>query len=947
MLQPGQSMEMFVPVDVAANASGSVVNQVSVSGGGAPSVSTSETTRIGATPPGFGLQSFDGSVLGADGLPDAQAGSHPYSMTIDLNLNTLRLTRVFGRLDPAGNPKRLTVNLPAGMVANPTATLTRCTEAQLESDRGGDELTNGCPDSSAVGTIRTTLGDVGFLNGAPVPLFNMVPPPGVPAELAFDVGNAGLYVHLFGGVRTGGDYGLSATANDILREGALLGARVELWGYPSDPSHDAVRGRCVSGSYFGPRPCSAPSSGKPFLTLPSACSGPLTTSLSANSWQEPGNFISDSFASHDLSGAPLGVTGCSLLDFSPSLSVQPDTAVAGSPSGLDVDLRVPQSESPEGLAEANLKKTVVTLPAGMVVSPSAANGLGACTPQEIGLSNADYPSCPDSSKVGSAEVFTPLLEHPLQGAVYVAQQAQNPFGSLLALYLVVEADGAIVKLAGEVSLDPVTGQVTATFDNNPQLPFSDLKLMFFGGPRAPLVTPAGCGSYTTSSRLTPWSSETPVEPNSTFQIAEGCGAQGFSPSFVAGTSNNQAGGFSSFGVTFSRQDGEQGLGGVTVQTPAGLLGVLKGVERCGEPQASQGTCGAGSLIGHTTAVAGPGADPVVVGGGQVFLTGPYKGAPFGLSVVVPAVAGPFNLGTVVVRAAVSVDPHTAQITVVSDPLPRILQGVPLQIRTVNVSIDRQGFMFNPTDCEPLSVGGTLTSTQGAAVGVSSRFQAANCAALAFKPSFTVSSLANTSKKNGASLDVKVGYPSGAQANIRSVAVTLPKQLPSRLSTIQQACPEVVFAANPASCPAGSNIGSATALTPVLASALVGPAYLVSHGGAAFPDVVVVLQGEGITLDLVGSVDIKKGITSSTFASVPDAPISSFELSLPEGPHSGLAAVVPAEAKGSLCGQSLVMPTTLTGQNGAVVKQDTRIKVTGCAKAKKRAKPKKHKHGKKR
>jgi hypothetical protein len=385
---------------------------------------------------------------------------------------------------------------------------------------------------------------------------------------------------------------------------------------------------------------------------------------------------------------------------------------------------------------------------------------------------------------------------------------------------------------------------------------------------------------------------------------------------------------------------------VTVKTPPGLLGLLKSVERCGEPQASQGTCGAGSLIGHTTATAGPGSDPVSVTG-QVFLTGPYKGAPFGLSIVVPAAVGPFNLGTVVVRSAVSVDPHTAQITVTSDPLPTILQGVPLQIRTVNVTIDREGFMFNPTSCEPLSVGGTLSSTQGATAGVSSRFQAANCTALPFKPAFTVSTQAGTSKKNGASLDVKVGYPSGAQANIRSVAVTLPKQLPSRLSTIQQACPEATFNANPASCPAGSNIGIGTAHTPVLANPLTGPAFLVSHGGAGFPDLVLILQGEGVTLDLVGSIDIKHGITSSTFATVPDAPISSFELNLPEGPHSGLAAVLPAKAKGNLCGTSLTMPTILTGQNGAVVKQATKIKVSGCSKAKKKAKKRaKRKHVKK-
>jgi hypothetical protein len=370
-----------------------------------------------------------------------------------------------------------------------------------------------------------------------------------------------------------------------------------------------------------------------------------------------------------------------------------------------------------------------------------------------------------------------------------------------------------------------------------------------------------------------------------------------------------------------------------------LLGVLKSVPLCGEPQASQGACGQESLIGHTTVGAGVGPDPFFLGG-QVFLTGPYKGAPFGLSIVVPAVAGPFNLGTVVVRAAINVDPTTTALTVSSDPLPSILQGIPLAIRTVNVTVDRPGFIFNPTDCEPLTLTGTLTSTQGASSAVSSRFQAANCAALAFNPVFSVSSSAKTSRANGAALDVKVSYPSGAQANIHSVAVTLPKQLPARLSTIQQACPEAVFNANPASCDEGSNIGVGTAVTPILKNPLTGPAYLVSHGGAAFPDIDVVLQGEGITLVLTGHVNISKaGITSASFFAVPDAPIGSFELNLPEGPHSGLSAV------GSLCASPLTMPTTITGQNGAVITQTTKIKVTGCGPTKKKHKAKKKKHRK--
>ena len=646
------------------------------------------------------------------------------------------------------------------------------------------------------------------------------------------------------------------------------------------------------------------------------------------------------------------VSGCDLLQFTGSVTAQPETTQAATPTGLNVEVKVPQNEDPNALATPPLRKAVVTFPAGLVVNPSGAGGLASCSLAQVGMSvsgepSASRPSCPDASKIASVEIESPALAGVLQGSVYLAAQNENPFRALLAGYIVIDdpTTGVLVKIPGRIDLDPVSGQLVATFDEAPQLPFSDLRLHFFGGPRAPLTTPAGCGTYTTSTVLTPWSSPDsgpPVTSLDSFQINGGCGG-GFNPAFNAGTTNNQAGGFSPFTATFSRSDQDQNLSGVSLTMPPGLLGILRAVERCPEPQASQGTCGAGSLIGHTTVAAGSGPDPFYVQGGQVFLTGPYKGAPFGLSVVVPAVAGPFNLGSVVVRAAIGVDPHTAQITVVSDPLPTILQGVPLDVRTVNVTVDRAGFTFNPTSCEPLSVAGSLTSTQGVTANVSSRFQAANCQSLPFKPSFTVSTQANTSKKQGASLDVKVGYPKGAQANIHKVAVSLPKQLPSRLTTIQQACPAATFNANPASCPAGSNIGTATATTPILSNAVSGPAYLVSHGGAAFPDVVVVLQGEGVTVDLVGSIDIKHGVTSSTFASVPDVPIAGFELKLPEGPHSGLAAVVPAKAKGSMCGQNLTMPTTLTGQNGAVVKQTTKITVTGCVKAKKKPAKTKKKH----
>ena len=941
IVEPGEFVEFTVPVDVAVNAPSGGVNVVGVSGGGAESVTASQQVATGTEPALFGFlpgaAGFDGEISGADGLPDTQAGSHPYSLSYAINL-AQALVRENGAHD-ATDLRDLTVNLPAGVIANPQATPTRCTEAQLESDLDLNPLVahRGCPKTSAVGTITPISAGFAGLRTETTLIYNMVPPPGVPAEFGFDALNLDFYVHTFGSVRTGGDYGLSSTSSDINATLALAGLQVTLWGDPSDPGHDVQRG--------GPAEQRAT---PPFLTMPSACSGPLTTTASADSWEETGIFHEAGFASHDQSGNPVGVTGCERLAFSPSVFAHPDTTAAAVPAGLDFDLHIPQSEGSDNLAEADLRNAVVTLPAGMVLNPSAANGLVACSAAQIDLSGAGPATCPDASKVGTVEVTSPLVDHPLPGSVYLAAQDENPFGSLLALYIAIDdpATGTIVKLAGHVEGDPGTGQLKATFDDIPQLPFEEMHLRLFGGPRGALVNP-GCGSHAVTTALTPWSSSTAVEPAGAFEIDQGCGGGGFAPGFTAGTLSNQAGGFSPFTLTLSRQDGEQALSGLSVKTPPGFSAILKGVERCSEPQAQQGTCGAGSLIGHVTVQAGVGPDPVSATG-EVFLTGPYDGAPFGLSVVVPAVAGPFNLGTVVVRSRVTVDPHTAQITIASDPFPTILQGIPLQLKRVNVTVDRPGFAFNPTSCEPLTVTGTNASAQGTTVPVSSHFQAAGCTTLPFKPAFTVSTQAKTSKRNGASLTVKGKFPAG-EANIHSVAVILPKQLPARLTTIQQACPEATFATNPATCPTGSMIGVATATTPILANPVVGPTYLVSHGGAAFPDVVAILQGEGVTVDLLGSIDIKKGITSSDFGTVPDAPIGSFTLSLPEGPHSGLAAVVPAKAKGNLCGQSLSMPFTITGQNGAQVKQNVKIAVTGCPAPKKKAKKKpktKHKAKKK-
>jgi hypothetical protein len=908
----------------------------------------------------FGVESFASSIVSkaggaGGGVPDLQAGSHPYALTTAIEFNHV-VTAIEKplRVRTYGDPKDIEVNLPAGMIVDPLATETRCTETELESAGGPAS----CPNAAAVGVVSIYLDDREVLDE---PVYNMAPPAGVPAELGFNAAGIGLIMHVGGRLRTGTDYGLSADISNISDEHPIYGLELTLWGDPSDASHDEERGLCTdekakqsfknTGIHSS---CPVERTTKPFLTLPSSCTGePLLTTMNTDSWQEPGTLnpdgtpdLSDPRWQTATSSSP-PVTGCESLTFNPKLTVgtaEPEAASAESPSGLSFDLKLPSEESVNGVAGADLKEVAMTLPAGMAISPSAAGGREACTPEEIELDNAKEPSCPDASKVGTAKIVTPLLEGPLEGSIYLAQQGNaglgqgvNPFGSLLAFYLVVENDGLLIKLAGKVEADPSTGQLTVTFGDIPQLPFSEMKLELFGGPRAVLVTPAACGVYEAKTSLTPWNGTPTVVESSNLEIDSGpnggaCPSGHFNPTFMAGTANDQAGAFSSFSVTLSRQDGEQRFGAVTLRMPAGLLGVLKNVALCPEPQAALGTCSQASAIGAATIGVGPGPDPFYLPmlGRQasVYLTGPYKNAPFGLSVVVPATAGPFDLGTTIMRAKVEVDPRTAQLIVTSDPLPSILEGIPLDIRTIAVTVDRADFMFNPTNCAPQTVAATIASAGGANAAVSSPFLPANCAYLPFAPKLSVLTHAQTSRKDGAYLHVKVVSGPG-QANIGKVKVDLPAQLPSRLTTLQKACVAAVFEADPAACPAASIVGTTTVITPMLAKPLAGPAYLVSHGAAAFPALVMVLQGEGLELDLEGQTSISKGITSSTFRSLPDAPISTLDLVLPMGPHSIFAANLPPKAKRGLCAQTLKMPTAITGQNGAQVKQTTRIGITGC------------------
>jgi hypothetical protein len=963
-----------------------------------------------------------------------QAGGHPWGLTtrIEFATEVLLFKTNSGPgeepvpwLVPTRDPKDAVVSLPPGLLGNPIAV----PQCPIASVAHASEVR--CPTSTQVGVWRfVSEGGKEHLS----PIYNVTPERGQSAEFALDdeVHLVPLLTaHL---VRTASGYGFTVSSNSIPEDEI---SRVELtfWGVPADPSHDAMRGLfCGNGKYeltlkknlhcerpvggfFGSVPSGVPP--VPFLTMPSDCSaGPETSTLRADAWQEPGTVgVNGQYSgwreAHDTMPA---VTGCDVLSFHPSIEVQPDTLLADAPVGLGVNIQVPQNEDPATTGTPHLRDATVTLPPGMSISPGIVDGIQACNatgPQginvtgpeseEVGLSGELQLApghCPDASTVGTAEAITPLLPGPVKGHVYLARpgcgragearctERDAVDGNLYQLYLELGGTGEFadtgiqIKVAGRVQANPATGQLTTRFLENPQAPFSELKIHLNGGPRAPIDTPASCGPATTTADFLPWSAPgiTPEglsvagtadgTPSSFFNV-EGCAAApGLTPGFTAGTVTPQAGSFSSFTMNLTRRDREQFLKGVQVHTPPGLLGMLSSVPLCTEAQGNAGSCPETSKIGTTKVASGAGSHPFEISG-NVYLTTGYGGAPFGLSIVTDAVAGPFNLGLVVVRAKIAVNPVDSSLTITTDEtgpyaIPQIIFGVPLRLKQVTVNIDRPSFMFNPTSCTAKQITANISGNQSAMTPVSSPFAAAGCKSLEFKPQFKVTTSGHTSRAGGASLDAKVSYPpfkAGSEANIARVKVDLPKQLPSRLTTLQKACTAAQFNANPAGCPPASVVGIVRASTPLLPVGLEGPVYFVSHGGEAFPSLIVVLQGDGVRVDLTGSTFIsKQGITSSTFKTVPDVPINSFEIYLPEGKFSALAA------NGNLCAltstttakrkltrrvhghtihqtiktkltkpATLNMPTQFIAQNGATINQNTPIQVTGCTKPKTKAK----------
>lgn len=882
----------------------------------------------------FGAAEFQAAVSNRDGSSATQAGSHPYQLTMTLTLDD-HLDPA-GDLQPDGAAKDVLFALPAGLIGDPDAT-PRC-PVQSFSELDGNDF--GCPSDTQIGTVVLSGG------GAPSPsaipplaVYNVVPPPGVPAAFGFEAFSADNLI--LSTVRTGGDSGLDVGLDDLAQVGPLLGFSVTLWGVPADPAHDPER-VCPATETRG---CSSDAPPRPFLTMPTSCAGPLSTGLSLDSWEEPGRFVGASYPFADESGGPGATSGCDRLDFSPSLSVLPDSSVADSPTGLHLDLRLPQDENPVGLAEANLRDLRLQLPPGLSINPAAADGLAGCAQQGGGGVNlpgsgepaaAEAAKCPAAAKIATAEVETPLLERPLLGAVYLAQPWQNPFDSLLAVYLSVEEprSGVVVKLAGEIEADPGSGRLSASFEQVPQLPLEALKLDFFSGPRALLRTPATCGVYATGTDLVPWSA--PEAPDAirggsfTIGAAPAGGACPGTeaqlpdqPDLVAGTTPARAGYYAPFVLGLSRADGSQQLGALQATLPRGLLVRLAGVPYCpaagiaaaqapghgAAPEQAEPSCPPASQVGTVTIGAGAGPDPIRIPG-KVYLAGPYRGAPLSLVTLTPALAGPFDLGTVVVRAGLRIDPRSARVTVTSDPLPTILEGIPLDIRSLDLDLDRPEFTRNPTSCAPTTVLGAATSVLGQVASLSSPFGVGGCAGLAFRPRLTLGLGGPTRRGGNPALTATLTDPEGG-AGIARAELTMPGSELLDDAHVRAVCTGARFAAGTTpgeECPPASIYGHIKAITPLLSRPLAGPVYLRSSPHR-LPDLVAALDGQfSIVLD--GRIDTGRGGgIRTTFEGLPDAPISRLTLSI-RGGRRGL--LVNSE---NICAGPQRATVELGAQNG--------------------------------
>jgi hypothetical protein len=875
---------------------------------------------------------YDIQEVGAS-ASTVQAGAHPdFKASVQLKKDAK------GKLP--SRTRDFIFDLPPGLVGNPNA-IPKCTTSQLVgTDISNPSNETGCPQASQVGVVQVELFDSLDNPLKPIfePVYNMEPGEGEPARLGF-IGQV-FPILIRTRLRSDGDYGVTAIAEGGSAFVSVASAANTIWGVPAAKSHDsqritpyeAIHNEGEPEEPGGKRPSGLVPT--PFMSNPTRCGVAQGVDITAIPYV-PANLEAEMFAPMTPNSS------CELLDFSPQMSILPTTTEANSGAGLDVELTFPQEglENPNVTAEAAQKKVAVTLPEGVTVNPSQAVGLEACTEAEFERETASSPpgaGCPEASKVGSLVAHSPLLDEAAEGSLFVAKPYANPFGTLIALYMVFKIPdrGIVVKLPAKVEVDPQTGQLTTTVDEIPQLPVASFQLHFRSGPRSPLVTPAACGTYKSTATFTSWADPAnPVTLRPGFEIDRGSGGgpcpsgvPPFHPGFSAGALSDTAGAFSPYQLRFTRNDDEQELTKFSVTMPPGVVAKLAGVSRCsdeaiaaarsrsGSEELASPSCPASSEIGQV--LGGAGVGPVLTyASGKLYLAGPYNGDPLSVVAIVPAVAGPFDVGTIVTRQALRLDPDTGQAQVDganSDPVPHILAGIPLRVRDVRASVNRPSFTLNPTDCEPLAFqasvwGGGLdpfSTADDAPQSVASRFQVADCGLLGFKPQLSLK-LSGTTHRGGHPALRAVLRPRAGDANIASAQVTLPRSEFIEQSHFRTICTRVQFAAN--QCPAGSVYGHVTAFSPLLDEPLAGPVYLRSSSHQ-LPDVVFALHGI-VDINVVGRVDSIKGRLRTTFESVPDAPVSKAVLTM-QGGQKGLFV-----NSTNLCAGTQRATADFAGQNG--------------------------------
>jgi hypothetical protein len=838
----------------------------------------------------FGIESVDAEES------TTVAGMHP-DFTTSFALNYY-INSKNGLPESDARTQEVSVSLPPGLFGNPNA-IPRCGAGEFLAFAN-------CPIDSQVGIARLLVSGVG--GEATAPIYNLEPPhpDKEVARLGFMAAVYPVFIDIE--VRTASDYGVTATVHSAPGLASLLESKTTLWANPADPSHDEERLTAKEAFISCSTACKAPGGKRPtehldpettvFMTNPSACQ-PMAVGFAVTSYQLPGQVFSAT--------APMEpITGCTGLPFDPSFTATPTNPAAGAPTGLRTTLTIPQAQDPDERATSTMREAEVTLPEGMTIAAGAADGLQACSEAQVGYRQEVDAACPDASKLGTATITSPSLPQPLEASLY--QRTPEP-GRLFGLWLATDELGLHVKLPGEIKPDPNTGQLTATFSELPQVPVSEISLNVWGGPRAPLKNPEACGTYATAYAFTPHSSDPPVTGQSQMTIDQGCNTGGFSPTLHVGATEPVAGAFSPFVLDIQRNDGEQNLGSLQITLPPGELAKLAGVPLCPEAAAPTGACPPDSRIGHLTVAAGPGPAPLWLpqpgkAPTAVYLAGPYKSAPFSVVTVVPAQAGPFDLGVVSVRSALDVDPVTAQAVVKSDPLPQFIEGVAAVYRRLHVAIDRPGFSLNPTDCSELQTTSTIASTQGAVAHPASRFQVDGCKALGFRPKLSLRLKGGTKRGDYPALTATLKARAG-DANVGRVVVALPHSAFLAQEHIATICTRKRYAAG--TCPKGSVYGTAKAWTPLLDKPLQGPVYLRSSDNP-LPDMVVALGGQ-IDVELSGRIDSHNEGIRTTFAAVPDAPITRFVLRM-KGGAKGL--LVNSE---NLCARTNRAAVAMRGQNG--------------------------------